>query len=1516
MLVLRWAAAAVAVLVSHLAAQQPDRPRVVFLVGESEYGSEQTMPELARRLRGALGADVTMLRRDRRGHLPALDDLDRADLLVMFLRFCEAEDAQVERLTRWIAAGKPTIALRTTSHAFRGRQGWFPPLFGGHYKAHADNELGTIARVSDAAAEHPVTQGLPRLFECGEGGTYDAQPLSDGARVLLFGRSGDLPSQPIAWTYREAAGARLFYTSLGSREHMAQPEVHRLLENAAAWCLGRTSLDPLMGEPAPPPPPPERAPPPGATVLFDGQDVSSWRHWDPSEPPRAIELDEAADTTEGGPGYAAARWTTDSGALVARPGFGDIVTKERFGNYQLHLDFWLPREHADVTGDFRGASGVYLGGRHEIQIRDSHGWPLTDTSCGAVFGQEPPEADAAWPAGMWQSLDVRFRHEQGYDPVATVWLNGVLVQDAVELSEPTVYGFMGGEDGAVQQLRGLRRAWMKSKTPDLSDGGFAFVARFRSRGDGTLVAKAPPTGNWAANGKTLFLRGGRLVYDIGWVGALTSRARFDDGEWHTVVLAHEDNLALMYVDGELEGTREDFVSEDNPEHVLKVGATSPNFGGPLLAGRIAEVMVFDRPLGRDRAREISGGHVPERQPVVSWQPAPNTEVEFAEQAEGAVVMGPIRLQADCSEVRFANVWVRPLVEVDHRALISSLDQSSFERGRQLYSGMCVACHGADGEKTVHPQARAFSVAEMQNGADPLSLFQTLTAGFRTMPPQTWMTPEQRYDVVHYLREEFLREGNPSQYVEVTDEWLAALPAALPELSERNSVVAGDDDGLPARDFGPGLISQIGGAVPAGLTVRLPGDISLGYDLHTMSTIDAWRGGFLELSATHHYRQRGEGIARKDGESLRGLDTWEWAFGETFDLPDNKPPRGPVPSPQLQRHGHHVIGRDVVLSYAINGRDVLEWPTSLSVGGQIALMHTLHVAPGEAPLRLAVAKLAGIAQPAQPASGEVTVAGAWRDGVVGVFVAAAARGDLDDVTSQVDDDGRIVFTIPSSERARELAIVRAAGRGQADLDGFRRLIERTRGRPVPDLVAMTGDGEVLWPEVVVTRGTLGDARGAYTVDTLPLPTDNPWGAWLRTSALGCFEDGRVAVSTLGGDVWLVDGVDADLDELRWKRFATGMFEPLGLEVVDGKVLVTCRDGVIRLHDRNGDGEADYYESFFADPDVTASFHAFNFDLQRDTKGNLYYVKSGRYTKFPLPGAVMALPPEGKSHRVFATGFRTPNGMGILPDDSLLVSDNQGNWVPASKVSRIREGGFYGVFSTSKQERDDFDRPLLWLPQEVDSSSGGQLWVDDPRFGPLSGHLLHTSFGKGWVYALALQEVNGATQSSCVTLPFQFDAGVQRARVNPADGQVYVAGLSGWQGPAEGDDGCLQRLRYTGAPETRLLSAKATHDGVELKFSGPLAAGAAELENYQAERWDYRWTAAYGSAQYSVGDPDREGRDTMAVTGARMSSDMHTVRLTLADMRPCDQLKVRCLVPAGDGTTIRDTVHMTLHALPPR
>ena len=96
---------------------------------------------------------------------------------------------------------------------------------------------------------------------------------------------------------------------------------------------------------------------------------------------------------------------------------------------------------------------------------------------------------------------------------------------------------------------------------------------------------------------------------------------------------------------------------------------------------------------------------------------------------------------------------------------------------------------------------------------------------------------------------------------------------------------------------------------------------------------------------------------------------------------------------------------------------------------------------------------------------------------------------------------------------------------------------------------------------------------------------------------------MAVATIGGDVWVVSGVDDDLLDLRWKRFAAGLYEPFGVTVVDGLVYVTCKDRLVRLHDRDGDGEADFYESFSADDDVSTYYHAFNFDLQTDGRRQL-------------------------------------------------------------------------------------------------------------------------------------------------------------------------------------------------------------------------------------------------------------------------------------------------------------------------
>src|ERR1700733_13732325 len=112
-----------------------------------------------------------------------------------------------------------------------------------------------------------------------------------------------------------------------------------------------------------------------------------------------------------------------------------------------------------------------------------------------------------------------------------------------------------------------------------------------------------------------------------------------------------------------------------------------------------------------------------------------------------------------------------------------------------------------------------------------------------------------------------------------------------------------------------------------------------------------------------------------------------------------------------------------------------------------------------------------------------------------------------------------------------------------------------------------------------------------------PFKNPYKAWMRLGGVDFFSDGRAAISTWSGDVWIVSGLggEGDGQNVVWKRFASGLFQPLGLKIVGDVVHVTCRDGIIKLHDLNGDGEADFYECFNNDFITTPAFHEFLFDL---------------------------------------------------------------------------------------------------------------------------------------------------------------------------------------------------------------------------------------------------------------------------------------------------------------------------------
>ncbi len=162
----------------------------------------------------------------------------------------------------------------------------------------------------------------------------------------------------------------------------------------------------------------------------------------------------------------------------------------------------------------------------------------------------------------------------------------------------------------------------------------------------------------------------------------------------------------------------------------------------------------------------------------------------------------------------------------------------------------------------------------------------------------------------------------------------------------------------------------------------------------------------------------------------------------------------------------------------------------------------------------------------------------------------------------------------------------------------------------DLAQYTKGGPAEWTQTVETKGTLGTGDGPYVVDTLTAPEENPYKSWIRFGGMDFFADGKsAALCTWSGDVWTVTGIDEKLEKLTWKRIATGLFQPLGLKIVDGKIYVLGRDGITRLDDLNGDGEADFYAAFNHDMAATTGFHEFAFDLQTDPEGNFYFAKAG-------------------------------------------------------------------------------------------------------------------------------------------------------------------------------------------------------------------------------------------------------------------------------------------------------------------
>ncbi len=458
-----------------------------------------------------------------------------------------------------------------------------------------------------------------------------------------------------------------------------------------------------------------------------------------------------------------------------------------------------------------------------------------------------------------------------------------------------------------------------------------------------------------------------------------------------------------------------------------------------------------------------------------------------------------------------------------------------------------------------------------------------------------------------------------------------------------------------------------------------------------------------------------------------------------------------------------------------------------------------------------------------------------------------------------------------------------------------------------LRALLNPGPRRWGKPIVTQGIVDKRKTAFAIDTITVPYKNPHNALFFTAGHDFTSNGDCYVATAHGDIWKVMGVDKELKEVKWHRFATGLYQPLGLRVVKDQVYVLGRDQITRLHDKNGDGEADFYEAFNNDIMIGGGGHSYATCLETDPEGNFYFIRCAEGT--PHGGVVLKVAADGSKLEVVATGFRNPNGLGVGPDGIITAADQQGTWVPETRLDIIRPRGFYGFMPMHKRKvaPKTYDPPLMWIPRVLDNSAGGQVWVPEGAWGPLGGELLHFSYGRCTVMHIVRDGANGGV----VPLPGRFLSGACRGRFNPKDGHLYVTGLLGWQTSAI-RDGCLQRVRYTGEPIHQPTGMKVHANGIRLTFSTPLDKKIAEdIDSWSAEQWNYKWSNQYGSKDWSVKNPGKQGRDPVTIQSAKFLPDGKSVFLQMDKVQPVHSMAIKYNLDTVTGKIMRGEYFLTIN-----
>jgi len=444
---------------------------------------------------------------------------------------------------------------------------------------------------------------------------------------------------------------------------------------------------------------------------------------------------------------------------------------------------------------------------------------------------------------------------------------------------------------------------------------------------------------------------------------------------------------------------------------------------------------------------------------------------------------------------------------------------------------------------------------------------------------------------------------------------------------------------------------------------------------------------------------------------------------------------------------------------------------------------------------------------------------------------------------------------------------------------------------------------------------------YNAEAFALPDDLK----LLVTGMDWLSRNQLAVCTYAGEVWVAEGATGPVEKMKFRRFARGMNEPMGVLIKDGKIHLGNKAEITRLSDTDNDGAADLFETLCRDWYYTGSYNSFSYGPVLDKAGNFVVANAGHAGHWGARrmGWAIRSKPGSQKGEAFASGFREPNGIGNFgPDKDIFVTDNQGAWIGACKLSHVKDGRFYGHPASKPAPRElysgreTFDPPAVWFPYKIARSSSGMCEITDDRFGPFKGQLLVGDFQNAIVTRVQLEKVKDEWQGAVWPFLKGFQSGVNRLVMGP-DGHLYVGGCKtvAWAANAPFTQG-LERVKFNGKMPFEVKEVRALADGFELTFTKPVnPETAADVVGYDVWQYKYLYHKKYGSPEV-----DHDGKPNsftaIDIKSATVSPDGLKVRLALDGWKKGYVTAVRSLdVRSKSGDKLwHDTFYYTLNQIP--